>query len=102
MFEITENIIFSRVEDAALLLITKKMISAGVWSHRRKPSRVLRAESLGMEACITPVKSWSGKDEEKNGKRLNHKKQASGQLKRKAWQLVLKAAGRPGKKGMDC
>lgn len=60
------------------------------------------AESLGMEPCIAPVKSWSGKDEEKNGKRLNHKKQRSRQLKGGTWLLVLKAAGRPGKKGMGC
>lgn len=79
-----------------------KIISVGVWSPRRKLSRVQRAKSLGMEPCITPVKSWSRKDEEKNGKRLNHKKQRSGQLKGGTWLLVLKAAGRPGKQGMGC
>lgn len=55
-----------------------------------------------MEPCMTPGNSCSGKDEEKNGKRLNHKKQTNGQLKEGGWLLVLKTAGRLGKKGMDC
>lgn len=48
---------------------------------------------------MTPGNSWSERDEEKNGKRLNHKKQTNGQLKG-GWLLVLKTAGRLGKKGV--
>jgi len=55
-----------------------------------------------MEPCIALVKSWSGKHEDKNGKRLNHKKQSSRQLRGGTWLLVLKGAGRLGKKGMGC
>lgn len=51
---------------------------------------------------MIPGNSWSRKDEEKNGRRLKHKKQTNGQLKEGGWLLVLKTAGRLRKKGVGC
>lgn len=94
------QILYSVIEDASLQLITTKIFQwefgppGGSWAECREQ------KAWGMEPCMTPGNSWSGKDEEKNG-RLNHKKQMNKQLKG-GWLHVLKTAGRLGKKGMDC
>lgn len=95
------QILSSVVEDASLQRITTKVFQwefgppGGSWAECREQ------KAWGMEPCMTSGNSWSRRDEEKNGKRLNHKKQTNGQLKG-VWLLVLKTAGRLGKKGMGC
>lgn len=96
------QIFYSVVEDASLQLITTKMFQWEFASPGRGWAECREQKAWGMEPCMTPGNSWSGKDEEKNGRRLNHKKQTNRQLEEGGWLRVLKTAGRLGKKGMGC
>lgn len=99
----TQIFFFSRAKDATLLLMTIKLLQweFGLPGGSSAECREQKAQGRS-PGLYSPVKSWCGKDDGENGKRLNHKGKRSARLKGGTWLLVLKAAGRLGKKGMGC